>query len=165
MSRLTRSARTLLAVVLGGALAASLAACTPSVALKSAAHANDPACAAVEVRLPDTIAGHKRDNTNAQSTAAWGSPVVAQLSCGVAPLGPTTKPCVTIKTDSGAVDWVLENDPEDITLQYITFGRTPAVTVSIKGVVDADVLNGLAQAVQQLPVDRSLKCVGASDAP
>jgi hypothetical protein len=164
MSRLRAAAAAAFAV----ALVAVLAGCTPTVALDPATHANDPACAAVTVALPDTVAGLKQDYTDAQATGAWGDPVAVQLRCGVTPLGPTDKPCVTIASGPDSVDWVLMNDPESDVLSYITFGRTPAVEVTIKhgkgGVSDANVLPDLAEAVASVPRS-NLKCVAASDAP
>ncbi|MCL2794373.1 MAG: DUF3515 domain-containing protein [Microbacteriaceae bacterium] len=158
--------RVALAAACAGALVAVLAGCTPTVALSPAPHANDPRCAAVTVTLPDTVAGLKRDYTNAQATGAWGNPVAVQLACGVPPLGPTTKPCVTVTSGQDSVDWVLMNDPDAAVLTYITFGRTPAVEVTIKhgagGVSDANVLPDLAQAVASVPRS-ALKCIAAGD--
>lgn len=131
--------------------------------------ANDPRCAAVIVRLPDSVAGQSRDDTDAQATGAWGNPVRVQLTCGLAPIGPTTDPCVTATSGTTSVDWVLESDPSARVLSYITYGRTPAVRVTIAhaegGVSDADVLNELVPAVAAIPADASQRCVGATDAP
>jgi hypothetical protein len=163
MSRLRVAAAALAAV----ALATLLAGCTPTVAMQAAPHANDPKCAAVTVELPDEVARQKQDYTDAQATGAWGDPVKVQLRCGVAPLGPTTKPCVTVASGRDAVDWVLTNDPDDKVLSYVTFGRTPAVEVTIKhgagGVSDANVLPDLAQAVAGIPQSKTRKCISADD--
>ncbi|AYG02166.1 DUF3515 family protein [Gryllotalpicola protaetiae] len=164
MSRLRVAAAAVAAI----AFAALLAGCTPTVALNAAPHANNPKCASVTVILPDTVAGQAKDYTNAQATSAWGSPVKVQLRCGVTPLGPTTKPCITVGSGQDAVDWVLTNDPDDKVLTYVTFGRSPAVEVTIQhgkgGVSDANVLPDLGQAVSQLP-RTNLKCIAADDAP
>jgi hypothetical protein len=165
MSRLRVAA----AVFAAAALAALLTGCTPTVAMEPAAHANDARCADVSVLLPDTVAGQREDYTNAQATGAWGNPVTVQLRCGVTPLGPTTKPCVTVASGQDSVDWVLTNDPDDPVLTYVTYGRTPAVEVTIKhgagGVSDANVLPDLAQAVARIPQSTSHKCISQSDAP
>jgi hypothetical protein len=164
MSRLRVAAAALAAV----ALATLLAGCTPTVAMEPAAHANDPKCAAVTVQLPDEVAGQKQDHTNAQATGAWGDPVKVQLRCGVTPLGPTTKPCVTVASGRDSVDWVLTNNPDDKVLTYVTFGRTPAIEVTIKhgagGVSDANVLPDLAQAVAGIKQSTTRKCISAEDA-
>lgn len=163
MSRLRVAAAALVAV----AFATLLAGCTPTVAMTPAAHANDPKCAAVTVELPDSIAGQKQDYTNAQATGAWGDPVTVQLRCGVTPLGPTTKPCVTVASGQDSVDWVLTNDPDSSVLTYVTYGRTPAVEVTIKhgagGVSDANVLPDLAQAVASIPQSSIHKCLSTGD--
>lgn len=155
--------RRLLAAVLAAAAALLLSACAPTVALNPAADANNPRCADVIVHLPDTVAGKTKRETNAQATAAWGDPTVVLLRCGVPPIGPTTKPCITVN----GIDWVLENNPIDPDLRYITFGRTPATEVVIAhgkgGVADASVLPGLADAIGYIPQAKQQKCLGTSD--
>lgn len=140
------------------AVAGLLAGCAPTVAMSPAPDANSPRCAAVTVRLPDEIGGKKARSTDAQATGAWGDPAVVLLRCGVAPIGPTTKPCVSVND----VDWVLVSNPASDVRQYVTFGRVPAVEVVIQrgssGVPDATVLPALAQAVQSIPA--SDHCVG-----
>ena len=57
-----------------------LAGCTGrDVPMQPADNANDPACAEVIVRLPNTVAELDRRTTNAQSTGAWGDPVAVEL--------------------------------------------------------------------------------------
>ncbi|GAA4157003.1 hypothetical protein GCM10022286_08100 [Gryllotalpicola daejeonensis] len=164
MSRLRVAAAAIAAV----AFATLLAGCTPTVAMNAAPHANDPKCASVTVALPDEVAHEHKDYTNAQATGAWGDPVAVQLRCGVAPLGPTTKPCVTVASGRDSVDWVLTNDPASKVLTYVTYGRTPAVEVTIQhgkgGVSDANVLPDLAQAVSSIPQSKVHKCDASGDA-
>jgi hypothetical protein len=107
-------------------LVAALAGCTTAVALQPAELANDPACAEVMVRLPDTVAGLERRSTNAQSTAAWGDPAAVILRCGLPPTGPSPLPCATLDN----IDWLRDgsNDPN---FAFITFGRSPAVEVLV----------------------------------
>ncbi|WP_022881122.1 DUF3515 family protein [Gryllotalpicola ginsengisoli] len=159
---MSRSRRLLPAAAAAVAFTAALAGCTPTVAMTAAKDANNPKCANVIVRLPDTVDGKKRDWTNAQSTGAWGDPVVVQLRCGVTPLGPTTKQCVTVND----IDWVLLNDPDDKVLSYVTYGRTPAVEVDIQhgsgGASDAAVLPDLADAVAEIPQSAQHSCVDSS---
>jgi len=159
----SRSRRFFGALLAVGASALLLTACAPTVAMQPAADANDPRCADVIVHLPDSIAGKAQRETNAQATSAWGDPTVVLLRCGVAPVGPTTKPCITVN----GIDWVLENDPAASALRYITFGRTPATEVVIQhgkgGVADASVLPALADAIGEIPQQKNEKCLGTSD--
>jgi hypothetical protein len=162
-SRSPRRRRGLLLSLAACACTLLLAACAPTVALTPAADANDPKCADVIVHLPDSVAGKAQRETNAQATSAWGDPAVVLLRCGVPPIGPTSKPCITVN----GIDWVLENDPAATALRYITFGRTPATEVVIQhgkgGVADASVLPSLADAIGEIPQQKNEKCLGTSD--
>ena len=80
----TLAAGTVLAAVV------ALSACAGTVAMEAAPDANDPACADVSVRLPQTIAGQDRRWTDAQATGAWGDPAAVLLTCGVTVPGPST---------------------------------------------------------------------------
>ncbi|MGO1307480.1 MAG: DUF3515 family protein, partial [Microbacterium gubbeenense] len=77
------------------ALIAVAAGCTPTVHLETAPSANDPLCADVSVRLPQTIGDNDRVWTDAQSTAAWGDPSVVLFTCGLEPPAPSTLQCVS----------------------------------------------------------------------
>lgn len=116
-----------LAVVVSAALiAAALSGCSTTVHVEPAADANDPACAKVSVLLPKLVAGQERVWTDAQATGAWGDPSIL-LRCGVAPPAPSDLVCTTI----GGVDWLVL-DAEDERQRLITYGREPAIEVSIK---------------------------------
>lgn len=104
--------------------AAALSGCAATVALEPAEDANDPRCADVMVRLPDTLDGQDRRRTDAQSTAAWGDPSAILLSCGVTPPGPTEAQCITV----GGVDWIVD-DSKAPTYVITTYGRVPAVQI------------------------------------
>lgn len=139
----------LLAVVPLTALVLALAGCSPTVALQPADDAANPLCAAVSVRLPDTISQLPKRVTNAQATAAWGDPTSVILRCGVPVPAPTsTLVCVTI----GGIDWLLD-DSDDRSVVFTTFGRAPAVEIIIDGtaVSGVDALSDVASAVAQLP--------------
>lgn len=167
-SRLPRPIGALALCVIGLGVVASLTACAPTVAMTPAPDANDPRCAAVTVRLPDTVAGEAKRTTDAQATGAWGDPAVVLLRCGVTPIGPTTKPCVSVKSGDITINWVLENDPSDTVLRYITFGRVPATELVIQhgvhGVSDANVLPAFNQAIASIP-QGALKCQSLSNTP
>jgi hypothetical protein len=127
-----------------------LSGCAPIVALKPAANANDPDCAAVIVRLPDTVSGLAIRQTDAQSTAAWGEPDQVLLFCGVEVPTASELPCV----DKG-VFW-LRDDSDDDVWTFTSFGRDPAVRL----IVDRDpaispglVLEDLENAVSFTPAN------------
>jgi hypothetical protein len=133
------------------ALAIGLAGCSATVSLTPAADANNPGCAKVMVLLPGSLAGQDRRWTDAQSTAAWGSPATVIMSCGVAPPGPTTLKCISL----GGVDWIVD-DSDYPRVKVTTFGRTPAIQVymdtTTKGVDSNQVLSQLGgQIAQVLP--------------
>lgn len=136
-----------------------LAGCTQPVTFDTAPDATDPDCAAVVVRLPDTVAGLGERETNAQGTGAWGQPASVLLRCGVEPPGPTTDRCVSVD----GVDWIIDESDAPRFL-FTTYGRTPAVEV----LVDNDVVSGstaiadLSPAVAAIPAEGG--CVALDDA-
>ena len=142
------SARAVLAA--SALLALALTGCVPTVSMQPETLANDPSCAEVSVRLPQTLAGETRRWTDAQATAAWGDPSAILLTCGLTPPGPTTLPC----SDVGGVDWIID-DSEAPNYRFTTFGRTPAVQVYLDydRVSSGDALRELSRAVSELPVD------------
>lgn len=150
------SVRRVSAVAAAAVMAAGvLSGCTSTVAMQPAPSANDPLCAEVSVRLPDTLDGKERRQTDAQATGAWGEPAAVLLTCGVTPPGPTTLPCTTVD----GVDWIIE-DEGDFRFRVTTFGRNPAVELYIDtnvetGVSSAAALEGLSAAVGRLPIDGS----------
>jgi hypothetical protein len=111
-----------------------MAGCTAAVPLDPAEGANDPACAEVMVRLPDSVGGQARRTTNAQSTAAWGDPASVILRCGLPETGPSELPCFTVN----GIDW-LRDDTDAPIYRFITFGRNPATEL----VVDSDKASGV----------------------
>ncbi|MGV9768663.1 DUF3515 family protein [Microbacterium sp. NPDC003461] len=137
-------------------LSVALAGCAATVTVQPAASANDPRCADVSVRVPDTIDDLPRRWTDAQATAAWGDPTAVVFSCGLEPPAPTTLQCVTI----GGVDWIVD-ETDTPNLRLTTYGRQPAAQAYVDTtVISADqVLGALAGAVQQLPT------TGACTAP
>jgi hypothetical protein len=116
---------------------------------------NTPACAGVVDRAPRTVLDRARTTPQAVGVAAWGDPPIV-LQCGIdAPGGPTSDPCVTVN----GVDWIIQDpDAEDRAATFVTYGRDPAVRVTVPG--DRDEASGalvdLATAVAPLPVTK--KC-------
>ena len=155
-----RTALSALSATVLAAAALALTGCAPTVSLDAAADANDPGCAQISVRLPDSVAGKAQRETDAQATGAWGAPAAVLRRCGVPPLGPTTKPCVSVN----GIDWVLMSDPAAKQVVYQTFGRTPATEVIIdhvSGASDAAVLPEFASAIAT--VKQTQKCLSTLD--
>jgi hypothetical protein len=149
-----------IAAVIGVAatLVAGLTGCTGAVSVQPAPSANAAACAAVQVRLPDVV-DQKLDirATNAQSTAAWGTPTAVLYHCGVAVPTVSDLPCFT----QSGVDWI--RDARKSTTVYTTFGRSPAVQVVIDDSrATANVLQELGDALDQLPKDGH-RCLDPSE--
>lgn len=151
------SARAAAALLLTVA-AVALTGCAAAVPMQPAEDAVNPDCAAIVVRLPETVADQPSRETNAQGTGAWGDPAAVLLTCGVAVPGPTTLPCVNIN----GIDWI-EDDSEAPRYRYTTYGRDPATEVYI----DSELVSGsttlvdLAGAIANVPA--TTQCVGADD--
>lgn len=131
--------------------------------MSPAGDANNPLCAALTVRLPDSVGGEQRRWTDAQATAAWGDPTSILLVCGVAVSGPSDLPCYTF----GGVDW-LAMEWEEGVQRAVTFGRDPAVEVAISRDGDLDFATVLAQLgvkVAAAMPERSGECTEPIDYP
>ncbi|UQN15342.1 DUF3515 domain-containing protein [Gulosibacter sp. ACHW.36C] len=153
------SLRPLAALTIAG-IAVLLSGCSgPSVAMQPAESAAAPECADVTVRLPDTVDGLEKRETNAQATGAWGNPASVLLRCGVPSPGPTSDRCISLN----GIDWI-EDASEAPTYRYTSYGRTPAVEVAIDsstGVSGTNALIDLQDAVGMLP--QTGECVGPDD--
>ena len=136
-------------------LAAGLSGCTSTVSLEPAADANDPACADVMVRLPDTASQLTRRDTNAQSTAAWGNPTSVIFRCGLPEVTASTLPCVT----TSDVDWLVDESQKP-KYRFITFARKPAIEVIVDSekATGVSALDDLASAIQA--IEPTKNCVG-----
>ncbi|HZI98525.1 MAG TPA: DUF3515 family protein [Actinomycetales bacterium] len=135
-------------LIVAAALAAPLlSSCGAAVGVDAAPDAAHPACAEVFVVLPDQLGDLPRRETTSQSSAAWGDPPVV-LRCGVDPPGPTTEPCVGV----GDVDWLQSG--LDGGARFTTYGRVPALDVTVPDGLSADVVLGaLAPAAAVLEVE------------
>ena len=155
IQRFTRTMRATLALALAANLTVALSACSTTVALESAKDANSPACAAVTVRMPDSIDNFAKRTTDAQATAAWGSPTAVILRCGLPEVKVSQLKCVT----AGGVDWLVDesNAPN---FRFISFGRNPATEVIIDSnrVSGATVLEALGKGVDRTP--KTASCTG-----
>lgn len=140
------------------ASALALAGCAPTVTLEPAELANDPACAAVHVRLPEIIGELERRTTNAQSTAAWGEPAAVISRCGLPPLGPSDLPCFTVNE----VDWLM-NESDAPRYVFISYGRTPVTEVIVDSelIAGADAIRAISPAVAS--IEATSRCLNATD--
>ena len=140
------------------AAASMLTGCSGDVPMRAAENANDPACADVIVRLPDSVGGMERRTTNAQSTGAWGEGAGVQLVCGIEPSGPTTDACINVN----GVDWIRDDSAAPI-FKFEAYGRNPGLAVYIDSEQSSgtDAIIDLSAVVQQLPQER--KCTSVDD--
>ena len=140
-------------IALVGTLATS--GCSSVVSLEPAELANDPACADVSVRLPETIGENAKRTTDAQATAAYGDPASVIVRCGLPGVTVSKLRCVS----TSGVDWLVDesNAPK---YRFISFGRQPAteVIVDSKKAVGVSTLDALASAIQSIPA--TAKCAG-----
>lgn len=148
----------LLPAVIAAALL--LAGCTPTVSLDPAPEATSVGCAGVVVRLPDRVAGAARRTTDAQGTAAWGTPASVTLRCGVAV--PVTTDCATID----GVDWLTQHRTIDGAdwLVYTTYGRSPATQLLVDrdGVIADTVLTALSDPIAAATRTTGVRCPSGS---
>jgi hypothetical protein len=135
-----------------------LAGCAPMVVLDPAADANNPECAEIIVRLPDTVADQPKRSVNAQSTAAWGEPVAVILRCGLEPVEASALPCVSVSD----VDWLID-DSNAPSFRFVSYARFPATEVIIDSTVVAGVtvLEQLAASVGVLEATK--RCTEITD--
>lgn len=134
---------------------AGLPGCAQGVPVEPAPSASEPVCAELLLGLPDELVGEPRRSTTSQASRAWGDPAIV-LRCGVDPLPPTTDPCLSIPDPAGEnpVDWVASTEASDGERVFTTYGRIPAVEVTIPQAYPGDaVLAELAVAVSALPQD------------
>ncbi|MFF0910267.1 DUF3515 family protein [Microbacterium enclense] len=153
---MSRSSRAL-ALLTAAVLLPGLASCTATVSMEPARLANDPACAEIVSRLPDSLSGQERRWTDAQGTGAWGSPTSVLMTCGLEDPAPSTLPC----RDFEGVDWLVdESQAEDDRYTITTFGHSPAIQVffDYQTVSSADVAQALGSLVQRYTADTGRSC-------
>lgn len=123
--------------------------------------ADDPQCADVLSRMPDSVLDRERDDVRGTGTAAWGDGEVV-LRCGVHPLPANANLCVT----ANGVDWVLDEKraKSDGVKILTTYGQNPAVQVTLAPGIDVggDALVTLNPAVKTIP--QKSRCIGLDDA-
>lgn len=137
-----------------------LAGCAPTVSLTPAPQATAVGCAKVIVgiRGVDTIGTAERRQTDAQGTAAWGTPAAVTLYCGVETPQVSTTSCYSY---DGA-NWLATDSGGDRVLT--TYDRQPGVQI----ITDPDVvsindaLDALADAVVQGTTSNGRQCLGST---
>ncbi|MBT1018185.1 DUF3515 family protein [Canibacter sp. lx-72] len=135
-----------------------LSGCTPSVPVEAAADANNPLCAEVTVRLPDTLAKLTKRSTTSQATGAWGNPAAVIARCGLPPTAPTVNACISVND----VDWVVD-DSQKPRYRFTAYGREPGLEIFVESekVSGTDALLDISEAVKQLPQKR--RCLNHRD--
>ncbi|MFF5143883.1 DUF3515 family protein [Streptomyces sp. NPDC013157] len=139
----------------GGLVAGELD--SPVFGLAQGPFAQDPACARLADRYPDRLGGTTRDRVTFEGLAVWGHGSV-ELRCGVNPPGPTTDACVSVD----GVDWVWRETAGGGRKKLVTYGRSPAVEVSVAGSVAG--LDAVLVDVSHLvaPIREGDKCLASS---
>ncbi|MGO1258072.1 MAG: DUF3515 family protein [Brachybacterium sp.] len=158
----------LLALPAAGLMALGLVSCG-TVTVPAGADAANPVCADIVLGAPPEVLGMERAETSSQGTAAWGSGEdTIVMRCGVTPPGPTTDLCTTLADGDGVeVDWIVR-ELEDEVFLYTTYGREPAVDVSVPRSAAPDQPSGAALALSQV-ISRNIVatdfCIGPGDQP
>ncbi|APX32222.1 hypothetical protein BH708_05210 [Brachybacterium sp. P6-10-X1] len=151
-----------------GLMAFSLASCG-TVQVPAGPAATDPLCADIVLQAPPQVLGMDRVETSSQGTAAWGEGEnTVVMRCGVTPPGPTTDICTTLEDGGGIqIDWIVRELEDDVFL-YTTYGREPAIDVSVPMSAAPDQPSGAALDLAQV-IDQNIEatdhCVGPGDAP
>lgn len=123
-----------------------LASCSDAVRVAPLPGADTPQCEAASAAWPADLQGLERRATATQSVtvAAWGDPAVI-ARCGGTPPGPSENPCIEVD----GVDWLAL--PLEDGMQFVTFGRSPAIEVLIPQAYGSSAaLGGFTEAVDAL---------------
>lgn len=158
----------LLALPATGLMMLGLASCG-TVQVPPGPAATDPTCADIVLSAPPEVLGMERVETSSQGTAAWGSGEdTIVMRCGVTPPGPTTDLCTTLTDGDGIeVDWIVR-ELEDEVFLYTTYGREPAIDVSVPRSAAPDQPSGAALDLSQVitrNIDATDRCIGPGDEP
>ncbi len=134
-----------------------LTGCAGGVSVPVAPHATDPVCANIVLAMPDQLGSFARIKTASQATAAWGDTPQQAITvrCGVEIQGPTEEHCTTVTDVSGReVDWITIQDAETGVWTMTTYGRSPAVEVTIPPGMSTSPAVELTTAVSLAPATR-----------
>lgn len=148
------------AVAASAAAGAGYLLLTPGHSVPPGPFADDPRCAKIVSAAPETLLGRDRDRVSGAGAAAWGDASIV-LRCGVEPPAPTTYLCLNVD----GVDWVLDEGRADGGGARVltTYGRTPAVEVTVEGGdgLDGGVLVALNRSLRDIP--QQAKCLDMQD--
>lgn len=87
----------------------------------------------------------RKVTTKSSTVHAWGDPAII-ARCGLTSPGPTTEHCVSVD----GVDWVGSKLSNGV--QYVTFGRSPAIEVLVPTKYNAfPPLGAFTESVHQIP--------------
>ena len=156
----------LLALPAAGLMALGVVSCG-TVQVPPAPDATDPVCADIMLGAPPEVLGLERVETSSQGTAAWGSgDTTVVMRCGATPPGPTTDMCTTLTDGNGVeVDWIVR-DLEDGMFLYTTYGREPAIDVTVPHAAAPDQPSGAALDLTQV-ISRNIEatdyCIGPGE--
>lgn len=156
----------LLALPAAALMALGLASCG-TVQVPAGSDAANPDCAQIVLNAPPEVLGMERVETSSQGTAAWGDGEdTIVMRCGVTPPGPTTDICTTLADGDGVeVDWIVQELDDEVFL-YTTYGREPAIDVSVPRSAAPDQPSGAALDLTTLitrNIEATDRCVGPGD--
>ena len=157
----------LLAVVGSALMLVGLASCG-TVRVPAGPAAETPVCADIVIAVPPQLLGQERTETSSQGTAAWGTGEdTVVMRCGVTPPGPTTDLCTRLEDGGGVtVDWIVRED--DGVVRYTTYGREPAIDVTVPRSVAPDQPSAAPLDLGRLisaNIEATEFCVGPGEAP
>lgn len=147
-------------------LTAGLAGCG-TVRVPAGEFASDPVCAQIVMGAPEQMLEMDRVETSSQGTVAWGSgDDTVVMRCGVIPPGPTTDQCTRLEDGAGVqVDWIIQELDGGV-LQYTTYGREPAIDLTVPMEAAGDQPSAVPLSVARLVEDNieaTDHCVGPGD--
>lgn len=88
------------------------------------------------------------------------------LRCGVTPPPPTTDLCTTIEARNGMqIDWIVKEQGATGTVLMTTYGREPAIDISVPRKVAPDQPSAAALELAGLiaPIEQKSRCLAYSD--
>ena len=133
---------------------------SPASGIEPAGHAASAACTGLEDGYLDQVGGKDLDRSGPPGVATWGDGDIV-WRCGLTPIPPTGDPCVNVN----GVDWVLqEGRSTGGRKTLLTYGRTPAVEVTVQD--GAAAIDGVLVDISRMarPLRKYSKCIAVSDA-
>ena len=141
-----------------------LAGCSGGDAVEAAPSASSAACTTSLSAAPATVLGAPRTPLDVTGALGYGTPQLV-VRCGVPALGPVGDRCI----DVDGVPWVLTSKEGEVPVVLVTFGRAPAVELTVPAKDGEDAVatgqRATAAAVDLAPVAKALPkdgrdCIG-----